>query len=435
MKINRINKILIPSFVGLTLLVSTSCESDVNDLNTSPNSFSSVDASLQIGTADLATVLLASSDASRMASIYSNHTVGAGAQWASIESYNITAGDFDNVWNNAYQQGLNQSRNVKVQAIANSENILAGRALVDEAMFLGELTAFFNDVPDVQATYNDNPVYDAQIEVLNSVQSKLDSASTYLGSNSVSSTGIASAGTWDEVIQSLKARYYLIQKDYANALTAAQSGISSSANDYSSVHADVAGQKNLWYQFEAEQRTGNIVGEGSYLYNLLDPANTTVTRNLATAGDELRFANYFNDGNVNTTGVFAADASFPIVSWYETKLIEAEAAHRTGDEGTALTALNEVRAALATEFGGEFPDASSSGDDLLKDILEEKYITLFCQTQVAHDLARTNNFIGVPAKTGADLPVRFLYPQVEINSNSNIPTTRPGIFVPTTINQ
>ena len=155
-----------------------------------------------------------------------------------------------------------------------------------------------------------------------------------------------------------------------------------------------------------------------------------------TPGDAARALVYFNENDINTNddGFFAVDASFPIVSYYETKLIEAEAAYRTSQD--ALTPFNEVRQALALEYQADFPDSTSSGDDLLLEILEEKYMTLIGSLQVFHDARRTNNAIGIPVKsnTATTIPQRFLYPQLEINANSSFPGII-DLFTPTAVNQ
>ena len=124
---------------------------------------------------------------------------------------------------------------------------------------------------------------------------------------------------------------------------------------------------------------------------------------------------------------------FPIVSWTETKLIEAEAAHRTG--GDAETPFNEVRDYLAARYGGDFPHSTAKGDDLLAQILEEKYISLPGSLQVFHDTRRTKNMLAVPIKGvgHTTIPQRFYYPQVEINANDNFPGL-VDMFVPTPVN-
>ena len=177
----------------------------------------------------------------------------------------------------------------------------------------------------------------------------------------------------------------------------------------------------------------------SHLVHLLDG---TTARALSTPGDNLRYANYFlDDGartliNTSSGGRFSQTSAFPLASYYENQLILAEAKFQTNDETGARTHLNNVRSELRVQFGSDtvgFPDSSASGNDLLKHILEEKFITLVGEIVTFHDLRRTRNFIAVPNKTtgstGAnDFPQRFLYPQSEVDTNENIPSPLPEFF-------
>jgi hypothetical protein len=76
---------------------------------------------------------------------------------------------------------------------------------------------------------------------------------------------------------------------------------------------------------------------------------------------------------------------------------------------------------------------------LLKEILEERYVTFFGQVEGFNDVRRTftetDVRVPVPPNTGASFPQRFLYPQTEIDRNSSTPNPIPGIFVPTPVNQ
>ena len=138
--------------------------------------------------------------------------------------------------------------------------------------------------------------------------------------------------------------------------------------------------------------------------------------------------------NVETDGVFGQTSSFPLISWIEVKLIEAEALQRTGDDTAAQTAFNEVRSKLARTFNADFPSTNSTGQDLLKEILEEKFISLIGQLQPYHDIRRTGNLLEIPPKTGSQIPQRFLYPQDEIDNNPNTPDPVPGLFEATSVN-
>jgi hypothetical protein len=87
------------------------------------------------------------------------------------------------------------------------------------------------------------------------------------------------------------------------------------------------------------------------------------------------------------------------------------------------------------------PPASSLTADqaLLREILEERYVSFFGQIEGFNDLRRTQNetLVRVPVlpNTGTQFPQRFLYPQSEIDRNSSTPNPIPGIFVRTPINQ
>ena len=198
-------------------------------------------------------------------------------------------------------------------------------------------------------------------------------------------------------------------------------------------HGTATGAKNLYFQFIVEQRSGYLTVSGSHLYNLV---NGNTPRLLATPGETERAKKYFDGTELNTGkgGYFAEDSSFPIIDYIETKLIEAEAAHRSGED--ALTPFNDVRGQLALDYSGSFPDSSSSGDMLLKEILEEKYISLIGSLQVFHDVRRTKNLIGVPVKVNdkTKIPQRFLYPQSEINSNESFPGLK-DLFEETPVNK
>jgi starch-binding outer membrane protein, SusD/RagB family len=86
------------------------------------------------------------------------------------------------------------------------------------------------------------------------------------------------------------------------------------------------------------------------------------------------------------------------------------------------------------------PAASLTPDQaLLREILEERYVSFFGQIEGFNDMRRTQNetLVRVPItpNSGTQLPQRFLYPQSEIDRNSSTPGPIPGIFVRTPVNQ
>ena len=191
-----------------------------------------------------------------------------------------------------------------------------------------------------------------------------------------------------------------------------------------------------------DERDGYLGATDSYLVRILSGLDE---RNIETLGDSLRFKHYFtpySDGsghapNTSKNGVFAETAPMNIISFREVKLIEAEAANRTYDAGD-ITAFNEVRTYLETQYQtGSFPatTSTSGSQELLKEIIEEKNICLIGELQPFDDIRRTNNILNILAKVGSMIPQRFIYPQVETDTNPNVPSPLPTLFDQTPINK
>jgi len=440
----KIKKYVLLFTVGLALMA---CSNYTDGINESPNNFTSAPGKLILGQSQLEVVKLSSSGASRYASIFTDQFTGDDRQYINYNNYSMTTGDFDDDWDDLYVAGAAQARLASEAGDEAGDVLLFGVAKIMEALAMGEAAALWGDVPYSQAfnyTENPNPAYDTQASVLAAVQGLLDEAIASVGTSTVAAVYgtpvfVGNGASWKEIAYSLKARYYLVAKDYANALSAAKLGISAANRDLLSSHTAADGAENLYWQFIVEQRAGYLTAEGS---NLLKLMNGTRARLLATPGDTQRYAVYFENNNalggivphVSDGGYFAQTASFPIVSFVETKLIEAEAAARTGGDG--LTPFNAVRSHLEAVYGGSFPASSASGDALINQILEEKYISLPGSLQVFHDARRTKNVLGIPVKgTGnPSIPQRFLYPQIEINSNASFPGLA-DLFDPTPVNK
>ena len=424
----------------LLILFFWNCEKYTEDLNTDPNNFNNSAPELIVGQAQLGWMQLAESNSARYAGIFMNQFTGSDRQYITLNGYSVTSGEFDDMWDDAFVDGIAQAQVTKVAALASENNKLAAVALIAEAAIFGEMTALYGDIPFSEANNADEyyqPNYDSQASVYVGVQDLLDDAISKIGDEPVSlysGNRLSSNATWKQVAHSLKARYYLHTKDYSNALNQSRLGIQED-QDLIVLHGTSPENRNLYYQFTVDEREGYLDANGSYLFQLLDPTDD-VERLLATPGDVNRRAYYFTGTNLNveTDGVFGQTSSFPLISWIEVKLIEAEALQRTGNDSAAQTAFNEVRTKLSRTFNADFPLTSSTGQNLLKEILEEKFISLIGQLEPFHDIRRTENLLEIPPKTGSQIPQRFLYPQVEIDNNPNTPDPVPGLFDQTPIN-
>ncbi|MXV37452.1 SusD/RagB family nutrient-binding outer membrane lipoprotein [Flavobacteriaceae bacterium Ap0902] len=430
--------------LAFAVILFTGCESYTEDMNVDPNQFTDAAPELIIGQAQLGWAVVASGNTARYAGIFSNQLTGADRQFVSANSYSITANSFDDEWYQAYVTGLSQAKVVYNKAMENQNNTLAAVALITEAAIIGQITSLWGDVPYEEASIDGilNPAYDSQEMVYNRLQQRLSEAIDLLGDDSTQSLvyagegRLSSSASWSTIAHSLKARYYLHMKNYQSALEEAKLGINTPSGTLHILHGTSNGNSNLYYQFVEIYRYGYLDASDAYLRDLLIPENG-IDRSLNTPGDLERLNFYYIDTQLNTSseGIFAQDASFPLISYEEVQLIEAESAYRMQDEDTAREALNEVRDYLGNFYNADFPETTDAGEILLKQILEEKYISLFGQLEPFNDLRRTGNLIGVRSKVdGNQLPQRFLYPQNEIDTNPNAPSPIPGLFEATPVN-
>jgi hypothetical protein len=350
------------------------------------------------------------------------------------------------MWSNTYTQGIKIARIILDDET--SGETIAGIAEILQGALFAEMAILYGDVPYSEAVDPEiiNPVYDSQSTVISGGISSIVSGVNKVGTSSVAAGfggNRLAGGTWAEAGNTLAARYSLMTGDYTSAINYANSGISSTANDFVSLHGTSLDNRNLYYQFAIDERQDYLVASEAYSVSLL---NGTVARALETPGNNDVYASYFlDDGgrvllNTDEGGRFAQTSSMKLASYVENQLILAEAKFKTGNESGALQHLNNVRADLRVQYDSAdgFPDSDASGNILLKQILEEKYLALIGELVTFHDLRRTRNFIGVPNKpngsTGAsEFPQRFLYPQSELDANENIPSPLPEFFAPTAV--
>jgi hypothetical protein len=236
---------------------------------------------------------------------------------------------------------------------------------------------------------------------------------------------------------------------------------------------------NLYYSFGVYDRDSYMGAQEAYAPKLIDPSDGDYRGNTKTseearanylyilgggfyhAGNELNIQCAFDGwvGDPSEDGFFGGSTSFPLVTYEENELIKAEANARNGNFGDALSALNSFRSYMndggyigayyADEFdlkyeayedadfetGGIENQGGTKEQSLLKEIVEERYITLIGQIEQFNDVRRTKNLLGLTPVTGSSIPQRFLYPQSELNTNSNTPKQQPSdLFKPTTVN-
>ena len=467
---NTFSLILIAS-----MLMLASCEIPT-DLNDNPNEITlqDVDASLFLNGAQLANIMVQNSHLNRITGMFSGQLIGYTSLYSNIYGYSLSTVESNDEWNGCYTGVLTNVRHI-VEAVPD-DKLLVGIAKVIEAHAVGTLAILMGDVPYSEAVNDavEDPVFDSQLEVLAAVTTLLDGAISDLGSASSrpESYDIYYDGDkdkWLAAAYTLKARYALIQSNYSAALTAANMGISSSADDMNFIpRGDAAvseGDKNLFNAILSGSRTGDLGNNGSYLLELLNDTTSAYRGNAKT--NETARHNYYKidetsgEGNL---GVIERFEPMPMVTYSENQLIKAEAAARTGADG--LGHLNDYRAWLASggrlnatfnsdttiqydayvsaDFasgGMENSDGVSAETALLREIIEERYVSGFGTYMPFNDHRRlrgdgeTDLIVPFPLNPGGSAHVeRIPYAQDELTSNSNM-TEDPGLYVKTEVNQ
>lgn len=469
-------------YIFIGTLLFTACSNLVEGLNNNPNSPTSAPFQNILTGAQVGSIILQSGENARRAGIFAGYYTGIDRQHEGFSNYTVTTSDFDDLWDDVYINAIRNAKVAESQAISeNIGGISIGITQVLQAQALGTAASLYGDIPfDDAALFEvENPVYENQIEVFNKIQGLLDQAISNLQSGSGRPSNNADIFfngepiAWAEVANTLKARYYMVTKEYDKAYTAATVGIQSMANSMYAPHSTAADASNLSYQFFAVYVRAADLVTSDFMTSLVAPDAITSPdinnyRGNAKTNEAGRYNFYFQITGVGTQPNTSADgwadqtASAPLVTFEENILILSEAGFRTNGFAAGLTHLNDFRLFMGTggymtnpdmanvqydayntaDFsagGMENLDNVSQDNALLREILEERYVTFFGQTEGFNDTRRTEKetIVRVPVmpNTGSELPQRFLYPQTEIDRNSNTPNPIPGFFAPMQINQ
>ncbi|WKN46129.1 SusD/RagB family nutrient-binding outer membrane lipoprotein [Tunicatimonas pelagia] len=483
------------SLLTLFIFSLSACEGLVEDLNDDPNNASDSPAELIFTGMQLANATTHTGLTARLTAMWTGQMKGVDRQWGDFQVYNVGTSNFTTMWDQVYYGTLRNSRIVLDKVEPQGFRVVAGMTKVTQAHCIGNATSLWGDIPFTEAAQIEQfefPLFDNQMDIYASLQSLLDEGIADLAEGTdipISGTDIyynADKASWTAAAYTLKARYYLDTKQYDLALQAAEDGISSFDGSMYLEHGttnDV--DQNFYWDFLTTSRAGDIAAADAqgeaYLVTLLDPANENYRGNAKT--DEAARFNYYYlgaDQALNTpgtiepntlslsqgdtlNGMFAQNASFPLITYQENILTLAETSVRMGDFDAGLMHLNEYRAFLseggyiddtyqehftlvyepyiAEDFaagGMENMDNIFDNDALLREIVEERYVTFYGQTIAWNDERRTRGSVeGIPLtpNAGTELPWRFVYSLDEINGNPNAPDPVPGPLENMTIYQ
>ncbi len=471
-------KILYTITTIFTILIASSCEDIVKGINDNPNDIivTDIEERLFLTGGMIANVQVQCGHLNRISGMYSGQLIGFSSLYSNIYGFSLSTAESNGEWNALYIGVLTNMRHI----VKNSKNkLLVGIAKVIEAHAFGTAASLYGNIPYSEAgdvTISD-PVFDSQKAVYASVISLLNDAITDLNAASTGSVpqDIYFGGDkakWIAAANTLKARFYLHQKDYTNALREAQNGISSASGDMLFKPGTAAADdKNLFWTILEGARAGDIGNNSgsteSYLLQILDKSNSR-SRNHAKTDETARrgFYTINSAGGSQNDGIVEQRQPQNMVTYFENQLIKAEAAARLGTLADGLTHLNELRTWLNTgahlnsnykdktysylafdaadfQNGGiENQDNIDSKNAFLREVMEERYVSGFGMHMPYNDarrLRKSDGAFAVPYilvnNNDTRRPERMPYSTNELNSNSKAPSDDPGIFQKTEVNQ
>jgi starch-binding outer membrane protein, SusD/RagB family len=390
-------------------------------------------------------------DIARVSSMWMQQMAGTGRQQQTRDLYVVGDGDFSFDFSRVYTGGgLVDMRDVQRRAAAANDRTYAGIAKIWEAHLIGMAASLWGPIPYSEAVgENEKPPLDDQQAIYAAVQALLSEAIADLQSGQGAGPGnldLVYGGDrqkWIQAAHTLRARFYLhwVEAQLAGgnhlalaqtacggdcislARDAAQHGISTPEEDFRTFHSANAGEQNMWWQFMNVARAGDI-GAGRNLVELLrsrnDPRLTGYFAPVPGIGQVIGVPPGTEE-QVSQLSATRGAATFrqPLITYAETQLIRAEAYQRLGQNGPALTHLNNAREAAGL---GEL--TGLTGAALLQEIAIEKYIAMFQQIEAWNDHKRLCTPALRPAGTATALPGRLYYGRAERNVNPNIPA--PG---------
>ena len=411
----------------------------------------------------------------RISGMWTGQYRGVQLLYLAIHEYNLSAEESNNTWNLAYQSVVKQSRVMREGL--KDDPFYQGVGKIMEAHALGTLAALYGDIPFVEIAQDEkfeNPKFDKQSAVYAGIQTLLDEAIADLkkitGTRVVSNDLLFNGAhtKWIEVAFTLKARYFMETKEYDKAYTVASGGVSVGANSLKFVPPGTAiGNGNLMNMMIAN-RGGYFSTGTTYLTRLLGRTFAVGSRNNTKTTEDARSKYYAIGGSSSTgeRGVAAQKAPMPLVIFEENLLILAESGLRTKGVAEGLLQLNKLRAYLTTKAnftpiaatdtvkydayvaadfaagGIENKDNLTEDKALLREIIEERYVSLYGQILPFNDfrrLAKTDAalrpVLPFNSTTATKHPERLIYAQTEINGNPNLPKPIPNVFEVTEVNK
>ena len=409
-----------------SLTMTASCKKYFDGKNTDPDNPLTVPPNIVLPGIQATLCYSMGGDASRYASIYTQHITGVSRQWAVLQDYKFFGEDVNTLFeDNLYADVLVEINRMKSYSTEKGYHYYNGIGKTMEAYTLLFIADFWNSAPYSQAFQGLNelqPRYDSQSELYTSIfnlitEAKADFNQPDGGDLIPGSDDLIYGGdipSWVGFLSFVEARAYLhLAKNdpskYQDALNALSGGglVTDAAYQFGPEH------RNPMFQFNQERGDCSV---GGFLSNLVTTLN------------DPRAALYNQDFTEDNT--FLTDSrSFFLATKAEQHFILAECNFQLSGSGAAYqNYLDGINASLtgyglsssAAAYLGQAAVDPGSGSLTLELIMTQKYIALFMEPELFNDWRRTGFPVLTP-NAGSTIPRRFPYPQQELNLNQNTP--------------
>lgn len=416
----------------------TSCESFLEEeINTDPNNPYEVPVNAMLPSITLNITSVTGGSFSRFNSLLTQQIEGVARQWSSFNNYSgLTPNRFDFVWTTMYDDILYEIDLMLAQSEERGLNHYTAVGQVLKAYSLMMMTDVWGDIPYTEMGQGLdllNPKFDDQetviypeiFSLLNKALANfaLEAGPIVPGNDDIFYGG--NIDNWIKATYAIRARAYIHQSDYINALADAEKSFESRDDNMRYYFSSSA--SGNWFRFNTGGRRGDIEFN-PFMANLMDGLNDTARKDV--------FGQTFNGGHPYLIAAFGQD----IISYREIQFIIAECLFRNGGSTTEMNNayLNGIKASfdevsLSAEYSNYISNSAvnpGAGSLELNDILTQKYIGLFVQPEVFNDYRRTG-FPNLTPTSGSEIPVRWNYSGDEMLFNSNAPSpTETTLFTP-----
>ncbi len=420
-------------YLLISLFAFASCEEFFEGTNENPNDPTAVSPAALLAPIQTTLAYQYGGNFSRYSGIFVQQIEGMDRQWASFNNYVLVGSNFDNDWNLLYLDILSNANIMIDQSNESGYNHYIGVGKIIKAYTLLLMTDYWNAIPYSEALNGVNtlqPAFDSQAAIYTEALNLLSEARTSLaaGDGGLALSGdliySGSLSEWTKASYAIEARAYLHQSlldsgNYNNALTAIQNSFSSDAEDMTFDFVSGATTAAPWYQFNRDR--GDIGFSPT-----MEGVMTTLSDPRMDIYDGDGTSTFLNE--VDEHEFFTAGRSLPLISYSELMFIRAEALLQSGgsqaDIKTAFLAAIQSsfnKLGLSADYAAYIAQTSVNPATLtLEDIITQKWLAMYTDPESFSDWRRT----GFPALTpnnGVAIPTRFLYPQTEIELNSNTP--------------